>query len=136
MFHYFLLILIAVSASVLLGFLWYSPRFGLGRVWMRNVQITPEQAELVHSRIIASFFGTLISFVFMALVIGRLTEVIPSGMYMPEAAAYLIFGWLGFIVPPILSIVIWEGRSIKLFMVNAGYWLTVMIVMAFVLIHL
>jgi len=135
MVHYILQILIATSAAALFGYVWYSPRFGLGKVWMRNVHITPAHAELVHSRVIASFFGTLMSFVFMSLIIGRLVHVMPM-MPMSEAILYLIFIWLGLVVPPILSIVIWEGRSIKLFLVNAGYWFFTMTIITFVMIHL
>ena len=42
--------------------------------------------------------------------------------------------WIGFVVPVTLGVVLWEGKSVKLFFINAGYWLVSMVVASVILV--
>jgi hypothetical protein len=46
-----------------------------------------------------------------------------------------IWSWIGFVGPVMFGMVLWEGRPVRLFLVNAGYWLVALIVMSFVLLY-
>ena len=41
--------------------------------------------------------------------------------------------WLGFAAPVLLGPVLWEGKSTKLYAINAGFWLVSFIVMGVIL---
>jgi hypothetical protein len=47
-----------------------------------------------------------------------------------------IFTWLGFFVPNLLQGVAWEKRSWKLFAIDAGYYLTLMLLIAFITVYM
>ena len=43
------------------------------------------------------------------------------------------WNWLGFVMPVTLGIVLWEGKSWKLFGINAGYYLVSLPIMGVIL---
>ena len=47
-----------------------------------------------------------------------------------------LFTWLGFIVPPLLNGIVWEGRRWSMFGINGGYYLVSLLVAALLITHL
>ena len=61
------------------------------------------------------------------------------GSALPRSAQALqagVFTWLGFFLPTLLHGVAWEKRSWKLFCFNAGYYLTLLLVVSFITVYL
>ncbi len=102
-----------------LGAVWYSPAL-FAKPWMALLGITPDPSKRkgLVGGMIASFIGDLI----LALVLSHF--VIWSGASTIGWGAFVGFvSWLGFIAAPNLPQGIYEGRPVKLFLINAGYWL-------------
>lgn len=120
-------------ASSIIGFIWYHPNV-FGSAWMRMAKISPEMMEAGKKKMpFMAFFG-LIGAILMAYVMAHFA--IAWGVYDWLGAIELAFWiWLGFVVPPMLGIVLWEGKSVKLFALNVFYWLFAMIAMALVLVR-
>jgi hypothetical protein len=115
-------------ASVVLGFLWYGPLFG--KAWMRETGIKmpedgqrPSMAKPVIISLIGAFF--LAYALNHGLVFGN-AYLNMSGAVSGLMGAF--WYWLGFVVPVMLSFVAWEGKSWKLFCIQAGYWLALILV--------
>ena len=119
-------IVIAMVASLLIGFAWYGPLFG--QVWMRESGITmPEKPPSMTKPIILSLIGAL----FMGYVLTHSLVFGNSYLSMSGVSSGLMgafWNWLGFVVPVMLSFVAWEGKSWKLFAIQAGYWLVLLLV--------
>jgi len=129
-------VLLAVVANFFVGFLWYTPLFG--KAWAKEMgfdtSVKPTSGQLAKGMIIMVIGNFLMAFVF-AHNIAAWTFV-PETETMSASARILnaaIFTWLGFFVPVDLSAVAWESRSWKLFSINAGYHLAMLVVAATIL---
>lgn len=111
----YLAILAATAASFVLGGLWYSPVL-FGKVWMVETGITEESAQ---QRNMVKVFGlailaTLIVAFNLAAFLGPEASLVSGAFYGFLAGA----GWvaMAFAVNDLF-----EGRTLRLFAINAGY---------------
>ncbi|TSC86423.1 MAG: hypothetical protein G01um10148_409 [Parcubacteria group bacterium Gr01-1014_8] len=124
-------ILGSALSSVVLAFIWYNPKV-FGTAWMRLSNISPEAAERGKRRMpIMAFFAFLASMI-VAYVMTHFG--IAWGVFDWIGGFELGFWlWLGFAAPVLLGSVLWEGKSFKLYAINAGYWLISLILMGVIL---
>lgn len=134
--NYFAVVVSAV-ASMIIGFLWYGPLFG--KPWLKLMAFTPEKMEEAKAKGMSKTYalmalGSLVmSFVLAhALIFGSSY----LKMYGISAAFQVAFwNWLGFIAPVTLSSVLWEGKPWKLWLLNNGYYVVSLFVMAMILAY-
>lgn len=115
-------------AIFLLGHLWYHARL-FGRLWMRLTNLSPEAAERGKSRSfffsVAGLVGALAAMAALSYL-GRAIGVAS----IADGVIFSFFVWLGLIVPALVGQVLWEGKPILLFAINAGYWLVAFLIAA------
>lgn len=126
--------LLAVLAATLiqffLGALWYSLFFA--KPWMALTghvrSETGERPKGAISSMIVSFFGGLVlSFILAHVVLWSGASGIHAGVFVGFIC------WLGFVAAPLLSETMYERRPYKLYAINAGYWLTSLLISGAVL---
>lgn len=122
----YLAILIAAVLSYAIGVLWYS-NILFGKTWMKLANIKKTKGSMA-PKIVMGFIADIIkafvlSIVFWYSAIASITE----GMYF----AFII--WLGFFGTVTLGSFLWEGKSFKLWIINNGYNLLSLLVMAIVI---
>ena len=128
----FLPILAAGIVSAIIGVIWYHPRV-FGTAWMSLSGITPEAVESGKRRMPAMAAIALLASMLSAYVIGRVA--VGMGVYDVVGAMRLGFWlWIGFVAPAMLGIVLWEQKPVKLYLINALYWLVAIVVMAAILL--
>ena len=135
-----LAIVAAVIANVVIGFLWYGPL--LGNAWMREMGMAPDfkpDAALLKRSMLLMIASALLSAVVLAYAIELCR---PSSWDAGDDASNAMYAlmvalgaWIGFYVPLLLSGVAWENRSWKLFGINAGYHLVVLLAAGTILAH-
>ncbi|MCR4325885.1 MAG: DUF1761 domain-containing protein [Patescibacteria group bacterium] len=125
-------ILIAGVVSALIGWVWYHPKV-FGAAWMRMSNITPEMAERGKQRMpMTALLGVLAS---MAVAYVMNYFGIAWGVWDWVGAVELGFWcWAGFVAPTMLGSVLWDYKPVKLYIINAGYWLVSFVAMALVLV--
>ncbi|MCB1201588.1 MAG: DUF1761 domain-containing protein [Leptospiraceae bacterium] len=131
-------VLVCIISNVFIGFLWYGPLFL--KPWAKEVGIDadkkPSAAEMIPSMLMM-IGGAFLT----AYVLAHSIEVwrpsvwghsgdLPSWQYGMYAS---MFSFIGFYLPPLLSLVAWEKKSWKLFSINAGYWFISVTVMGQIL---
>jgi hypothetical protein len=127
----YLVVLVAAIISMPLGFLWYGPFFG--KPWTRMMGMTKEKMEAAKKKgmtmqYVIMFVGALVmSFVLSHAVIFANAYLHTNGMFGGIMTGFM--SWLGFIVPISLGSVLWEGKPWRLWMINAGYYLVLLLVM-------
>lgn len=120
----FLGILIAGITGMAIGFVWYHPRV-FGTLWMRLSGISPEQVSGGRRAQWATLLGFVASLIMASILYFQVfTE--EGSLKMFAHASWL---WVGFVVPVLLNSVLWERKSLKLYAINIGYWLVVMLAM-------
>jgi hypothetical protein len=127
-------VLVAAFATMVLGFLWYSP-FLFANPWMRLMGIDPnDKVKLAEMRKSAgklyglSFVASIVSAVVLAKIIVLTTvNTIPYGMKVGFAV------WLGFVTTVQLTGALFGKQPSKLYLINTGYQLVCYLAMGAIL---
>jgi len=129
-------VLVAVVANFFLGFLWYTPLFG--KAWAKEMGFDMS-VKATGGQMAKGLIFMVIGNFFMAYVFAHNIEAWSFVPDMDQMSANIkilnaaVFTWLGFYVPIDLSRVAWEKSSWKLFFINTGYHLAMLLVAATIL---
>jgi len=121
----FLILLAGGVVSIVVGSIWYGPLFG--RAWMLYLGATPEEAKKMAGSAMMkkSYLIAFLSSVVMTFVMKNFENY--TGVYtFSRGVIFGTFMWLGFVVPVLLSNVLWEKKPWKIFMIGAGYYLVLL----------
>ncbi len=127
-------VLVAGIANMVLGMLWFSPATGLGRAWMKEMRMDPSKIEeakkkgMGKSYAIAFAAALVMAYVFSHVLDFAQAESVKEGL---QGAFWM---WLGFIATVGVGMVLWEGRSWKLYGIVMSYWLVALLVQSAVLV--
>jgi len=129
-------ILVAVVANFILGFIWYTPLFG--KAWAKehgiDTTVKPPAGSMAKGMIFMVIGNFLMAYVFAHNMAAW--SFVPGAKEMSATSGILsasIFTWLGFYLPVDLATVAWEMKSWKLFGINTGYHLLMLLVAATIL---
>ena len=124
-------IIVAAIANMVVGYLWYSKML-FGKAWMKLMG----KKDMGKKDSMPMMMGAgYISSVVMAYVLAIFIQL--NGATTPLAGAMAAFWpWLGFVATVTLGSVLWEGKSIQLWVLNAAHHLVGMAVMGAVLVAL
>jgi len=121
-------ILIAAVASMLVGMIWYSPSV-FGKQWMKLSNIKSKKKKGMTKNYIISFISSLItSFVLNIFVIISGASTTNEGLILGLLSS------LGFIATTSLSMVLWEGKSAKLYIIKTLYYVVSFMLMGAILV--
>ncbi len=138
----YLSLLITTVAGFFLSFVWYTPLFG--KAWAKEMGFDenekPPTAVLVKSLLLTVLAVFLISMVMS----NNIAAWTPSSWGLKDVAYAKysqaiqagVFTWLGFFVSNLLLGVAWEKRSWKLFAIDAGYYLTLLLMVSFIIVYM
>ena len=126
----FLAVVVASIASMAIGFVWYSP-FAFGKTWMKLMGKSAKDMEAGKKKsnmplmMGVNFISTLV----MAYVLALFMLYSGSDWTPMQGAMAAFWAWLGFVATVTLSSVLWEGKPVKLYILNAAHYLVGMLVM-------
>ncbi|MBI4895479.1 MAG: DUF1761 domain-containing protein [Candidatus Aenigmarchaeota archaeon] len=129
-----LAVLVAAIASFIIGFLWYGPLFG--KSWIKMMGWTPKQTAearkkgMAKSAVVGFISGLVISFVLANII------KFSGALSLIEGLAIGFLVWIGFVAAIMLGSVLWEGRDIKLYVLNVSCYLVSFLVMSAIFILL
>jgi hypothetical protein len=119
----------ATLANMVIGTLWYGPVFG--RQWKKLMGFTTESMKAMKMSPIIAMLGMLVlafimNYVLAHAVLFGSTYTATFGSVGGMTAAF--WYWLGFAVPLTSGVYLWEGKSWKLWVFNASYYLVTLLV--------
>lgn len=124
-------VLAAALASMVIGGLWYSPLL-FGKSWIKMMGWSSSTLKSMQKSAGPSYAVGFLNSLVMAYVLAHFVDL--SRATDSQGALVLAFWvWLGFVATVQLGSVLWEGRSIKLWGLNAAYFLVSLSVMSLVL---
>jgi len=128
-------ILIAAVASMILGFVWYSPLL-FAKTWTREMGYDPnDKAKMDEMRKSAgpayagSLFASLLSAFTLALILHGMQA---QSLHFGLMASFHI--WLGFVATVQFTGALFAKQSMKLFAINTGYQLVCYLAMGAILV--
>jgi hypothetical protein len=127
-------VLVAAVATMVVGFLWYSPLL-FARPWMLLMGYDPEdkaKIEEMQKSAGPSYGISFVASLVTAFVLAKIIDVtsvntIPYGMKVGFAV------WLGFVATVQLTEVLFAKKPTKLFLINTGYQLVCYLAMGAIL---
>ena len=128
----YLAVLVAAITSMIVGYLWYGPLFG--RQWRHLMGMTKE--AMSQKSMTQTYTIMFISVLVMAGVLAHNLVFGSAFLNLSGVTAGIQVGfwnWLGFVVPVSLGTVLWDKKPWKLWFINAGYYLVVMVKMGIIL---
>lgn len=126
-------IVVAALAAFFIGFMWHGPVFG--KQWMKLMAITPEEMEKGQKEMQGNMWKYLLAAFIQQLIIATVTSIFATalGVHDPIAAIVLaVWLWLGYIAAVLLNGVLWEKRSVPLYLFNITYHLVSVIVITLI----
>lgn len=124
----YLAVLVAGIANVVIGSFWYSPSV-FGNTWMKLSGIKkPVMTDKIKRKMMLSYLLVFIGALVMSFVVASFINYTGKTTFV-EAVSFAFFVWLGFIATTTLGIVLWEGKSWKLWILHNCYWIISLIVM-------
>jgi len=127
-------VLLAAIATMILGFLWYSPIL-FAKPWMLAMGYDPnDKAKIDQMRksagpsYLLSFLATLVSAFVLAKIIDLTT--VTSALYGMKVGFAM---WLGFVTTVQLTAKLFENKPWKLYLINTGYQLVCYLAMGAIL---
>lgn len=127
--NYLAVVACAIS-NMIIGTFWYGPLFG--KTWMKLAGVKMDGKSPIPSYIIA-FVSALIGAYVIAHFVYLTSKGFGIDLTIGSAISTVFWGWLGFVAPPTIGMVIWEGKSWGYWAIVAGYWLVAFIAMATIL---
>lgn len=128
----YLAIILAAISSLVIGSLWYS-KLLFGKQWMKLVGLTEEKAK---TKILSATMGMLVLSLLMAYMLSHVTFVSMEVFGYSAHTAGISSGfmiWIGFVLPVLLGMSLFEQRSIKLTWINLSNWLVTLLVMGLII---
>lgn len=122
-------VLVAAIVGYVIGMAWYSPSL-FGKMWMNLANIKPDKKGMTN-KMIAGFVGTLV----MSFVLAHFIVFTGVSAIMDVAMLGFLL-WLGFLATTMLGMVLWEGKPVKLYILNTVHYLVVLIVMGAILVSM
>jgi hypothetical protein len=111
----YLAVVVAALSTFLIGYLWYAPFF-LGDIWMKEAGLTQKkikQANMVRT------FG--LSFLLTLIISFNLAAFLGTEAGLVMGMVYGGLAGIGWVAASLGVLYLFEGRSLKLYLINAGY---------------
>lgn len=123
--------------SMVIGFLWYGPLFGKAWADMMGFKFdSPEAKAEMQKKAMPGYAASFVGALVMGYVLAHSLVFASAYTNTEGVSAGLMVGfwnWLGFIVPVTIGVVFWENKPWKLWCINAGYWLALLLFMGVLL---
>lgn len=128
----YLSILVAAIAQMLIGYIYYAPAV-FGKQWMKlkKMDESDMKKEDMGTTLVLSFIASLVT----AYVLAHILNV-AGAQTVSDALQGGFWIWLGFIATTTLMGVVYGHKPFKLYVLNNGYHLLSLLVMAGILVSL
>lgn len=127
----YLAVLVAAIVSMVIGGFWYSPLL-FGKRWIEGMNFAPKDLLDMKKRANASYTINFLLLLLMAFVLAHFVDYAQATTFI-EGVQAGFWIWLGFIATVSLGSVLWEGRPIPVYLINAGYQLLNLVLMGVIL---
>ena len=129
----YLAVLVAAIAAMAIGFLWYGPLFG--KVWIRLMgfdKLNKKEMDKMKEKGKKSMPIAFVVSLIMSYILAHFVDYTQAATFADGAIAG-IWLWLGFIATVQIGSVLWEGKPVKLYIINTLHYLVTLIVMGGIL---
>jgi hypothetical protein len=111
----FLAVIVAALSCFVTGFLWYGPLL-FGKIWMKEAGITKEKAKQSNMFLV---FG--LTFLLALIISFNLAAFLGTNAGLAWGMTAGGLAGIGWVCASLGIVYLFEGKTLKLFLINAGY---------------
>ena len=127
----YLAVLVSAIVGYGVGMLWYSVLFG--KPWAELMGFDKKKMEEMKKAGMArTYAGGFVATLVMSYVLAHIVKFAQAAT-ITDAVMAGFWTWLGFIATVMLGTVLWEGKPVKLYLINVFHYLVVLVAMASIL---
>lgn len=124
-------VLVCALVSMFIESLWYSPVL-FGNVWLKLSGFNKRSMKKGQKGMTKIYVLALLGSFVMAYVLAHFVEYTGSRTAL-DGFILGLWIWLGFEATVRLGTILWEGKPVKLYLLNTIYYLVTLVVMAIIL---
>ena len=120
--------LVGAVIAMAIGMYWYSP-YGFGKQWIAGLGLSEHQIAEGKKKNMKKVYGmALVNSLVMVAVLNILINEL--GVYtVGGGIATGLFVAIGFCATSLFSGVLWEGKKLNVFFINAGYYAVLLMIL-------
>lgn len=122
----YLAVLVAAIASMVIGFVWYSPIL-FAKQWMKLMGYTKASLDKQKNEMNKTYAISSVAALVTAYVLAHIIQYAGASDVMGGMMT-AFWVWLGFVAPVQLTDVLFGGKKYELFGINTGYQLACLLV--------
>ncbi len=129
----YLAILVAAVAAFFVGFLWHGPLFG--KQWLKMMNIPQSEVDAARAKGMGPMLPMMIAAFVQQFIVAVVTAHLVNALGIADAMTAVLFAtllWFGYIATTLLNGVLWEKRSMNLYVFNIAYHLVALVVIALI----
>ena len=127
----YLAVLVAAIASMVIGFLWYGPLFG--KQWIQFMDFDKKKINEAKKKGMGKIYAlAFLTALIMSYVLAHFVDYVEA-MTIADGAVLGFWLWIGFFATTQIGSVLWEGKPVKLYLINTLHYLVALAVMAVIL---
>lgn len=124
----YLLVLLAAIVAMVVGAVWYSPLL-FGNEWQKFSRISPADLSKAKQKGTGKYYAiqfcaTLLTSYLLAQLVCLL-----HATSFGDGAKISFWLWLGIVVPILLGSVLWERKSVIVYLIDIGHYLVSLVLM-------
>ena len=124
-------VLVSAAAGFVIGMVWYSVLFG--KAWMKLSGMGGKDMEKAKKKgMMGAMAAGFVSLLVMSFVLAHFVDLAGAATVL-EGAQAGFWAWLGFIATVMLGTVLWEGKPVKLYLLNVAHYFVALVVMGSIL---
>lgn len=127
-------VLVCGVASMIIGYLWYSKML-FGKTWMKLSGVSETDMKKANSNMPVLYGTMFIASLVMAYVLAHFAKY-AGALTLTDGVVAGFWAWLGFVATTMLTNVLYEGKPVKLYLINTGYQLVTLVVMGMILVSI
>ena len=124
-------ILVSALLALAVGSIWYSPLV-FGKHWQRAAGLSDADLELSKPLFLRSLVVAFVSNVIVLTIVAYLVRLV---LTYELSSIRLMFGTVMLLGASIVSMVVWEKRSLMYFIIHVGYAATIVVLGFFVITY-
>ena len=127
-----LAVLLATASTLVVGSIWYTPAV-FGKTWMKLVKIDKKKAA--ENGIKPILITVVVSFMtaYILAHVTYLSNVYFANSWLYDSLMTAFWLWLGFVAARMITHDVFEGRPLKLTVINVAHELVTLMVMGLVI---
>ena len=125
----YLSVFVLAVLSFILGWFWYSPVL-FGNAWMKLMKISKKQMEKGQKDMMKKMWKVMLGGFFVTLVLVFMLDLFLNFLNVVTFSQGMLLGlllWAGFLATTMFNTVLYEGRPFKMYLINAGHYLVVLV---------